>query len=110
MLLKALTMFCGVFVPRQTLLAQSPLQCALAVIPYNDGYMKLNCVFQQIGIVSGINASKEFHRRDKLRIYNCEYKLTSKQRTLRQSERKRRLDEQDRYQDREGTVYESGGF
>ncbi len=83
---------------------------SLAVILYNDGYMKLESLFDKLGITPGFNCMKEFHRRDRVRVYKCEYKASAKQKKIRQSDRRRRLEEQDRNMEVEGVLYEYGGF
>ena len=98
--------------PKTTFVGSVPLKVctSLAVILYNDGYMKLDGVFEKLGITSGFNSMKEFRRRDRIRVYKCEYKSSEKQKKIRQSQRRRRLEEQDRNIEVEGILYEYGGF
>ena len=98
--------------PKSNFVGSVPLKVctSLAVVLYNDGYMKLDSLFDKLGITCGLNTLKEFQRRDRIRIYKCEYKSSAKQRKIRQAKRKKRLEEEDRNKESEGILYEYGGF
>ena len=98
--------------PKANFVGSVPLKVctSLAVILYNDGYMKLDRLLEKLGIKCGVNTLKEFKRRDRIRIYKSEYKSSEKQKKIRQAKRKRRLEEEDKNEESEGILYEYGGF
>ena len=67
-------------------------------------------MLEELGISVGYHARSEFLRRDLKRLHGAEYKSSEKNKKQRQVKRKERLDKEDQDNQKEGVLYDAGGF
>ena len=98
--------------PKTTYVGLVPINlCAsLATIVYNDGYVKLQDVLSYVGIGLSNHTQCSLDKRDYYRIYQSKRRASEVEKRIRQGRRKRRLVEEEKQKEVEGTVYESGAF
>ena len=77
---------------------------------YNDGYVKLQDVLSYVGIGLSNHTKCSLDKRDYYRIYQSKRRVSEVEKRIRQGRRKRRLVEEEKQKEIEGTVYESGAF
>ena len=98
--------------PKRTFVGSTTVDlCAgLAVITYNDGHQKLEEVFLELGMKTGIHSNAFLKNQDKQRVQLSVKRASDAEKRIRQAKRKLRRETEDIAAEKEGKTYENGGF
>ena len=95
------------FCPKSTFVGAKPLNIAasLGIVTYNDGHESLLQLLPKIGLSYGKHTAKVLKEKDQNRLYLVRRSACERQTKIRQANRKRKLQEEDKSNEKERTVY-----